>query len=145
MKERKIRYLVVCSSNTSPTENLTVTDISIRDRKKGYLAVKYHYVITRNGTVENGRSITDAGAYLDDEHPDIKNNNSIGVCLIGGGDENGQSSFNYTQTQVFSLTHLITELELEHPDLTALGLYDTTDMECKEPHFNVKEFTQNGK
>ena len=102
MKERKIRYLVVCSSNTSPTENLTVTDISIRDRKKGYLAVKYHYVITRNGTVENGRSITDAGAYLDDEHPDIKNNNSIGVCLIGGDDVMGDVEILTTHKLKFS-------------------------------------------
>ena len=111
MKHREIRYLIVCASNTQALENLTVKDLSIRDRKKGYLATKYHYVITRDGVIEEGRSITDAGAYLEDGHSIIKNNNSLGVCLIGGSDSNGESFFNYSSVQIFSLNTLVTQLK----------------------------------
>tara|TARA_Y100000033_G_C2744637_1_gene110348 strand:+ start:765 stop:1196 length:432 start_codon:yes stop_codon:yes gene_type:complete len=143
MKHREIRYLIVCASNTQALENLTVKDLSIRDRKKGYLATKYHYVITRDGVIEEGRSITDAGAYLEDGHSIIKNNNSLGVCLIGGSDSNGESFFNYSSVQIFSLNTLVTQLKTDYPQLITLGLNDVT--KTKEPHFSVEEFMKNGK
>lgn len=44
----------------------------------GYEDIGYHYVILRDGTIQNGRDIRFVGA-----HAKWKNKDSIGVCLVG--------------------------------------------------------------
>ena len=55
---------------------------------RGWSDIGYHYVIKRDGTIENGRPTTKYGA-----HTLGQNRDSIGICLVG------TKEFTYEQIQ----------------------------------------------
>jgi hypothetical protein len=107
----KIKYLTVHASGTPASENLRLRDIDIEDRRRGFASCGYHYVIRRNGEIEEGRRL---GA------PSIHENHladcctSVSVCLIGGADSEGGPEDNFTPEQRKALVTLHRE---RHPDL----------------------------
>lgn len=76
---RKISRIVV---HCSDTESGNVDSIRrYHVSHNGWNDVGYHFVITRDGTIEPGRPLSKAGAHVSGANYD-----SIGICLIGKND-----------------------------------------------------------
>lgn len=86
-------------------------EINLWHRQRGFfniasgLSIGYHYVIRRDGTVETGRPVSEAGA-----HAKGYNSTSIGICLVGGIDKDGKAEDNFTPEQWNSLIKLTAKL-----------------------------------
>jgi N-acetyl-anhydromuramyl-L-alanine amidase AmpD len=91
-------------------------DIDRWHRQRGWLGIGYHFVIRRNGSVEKGRDIDAIGA-----HARGYNKNSIGICLVGGVDEDGDPDDNFTYDQYRSLEVLCEKLIQKYPKAKIIG------------------------
>lgn len=112
---------------------------------RGWSDIGYHFVILREGGLEIGRPLSRAGAHVKGH-----NDNSVGICLVGGLTENGQPENNFTDAQLTTLRALLAMLQFEHPDIEICGHRDLSpdidgDGEVEEwewlkscPCFNVK-------
>lgn len=75
--------------------------------------VGYHFVIKRDGTVQLGRPENAVGS-----HVEGYNSRSIGICMIGGVDEDGKTAKNtFTPAQFDALAETIRVLKLKYPDV----------------------------
>ena len=84
---RQIDHIIVHCSYTPPSMDIGAETIREwhtlpKPKGRGWSDIGYHWVIRRNGTVEAGRSEERAGA-----HAKGYNQDSIGICLIGGKSE----------------------------------------------------------
>lgn len=133
---KETKYIVVHSTNTSPKQNLDVKDLDTKHRKEGLFSCAFHKVIKRDGTVQDGRDIMIAGTHVEtDVH--LSNKNSIGICLIGGHNVDGQPDCNFTFKQYESLVKLIDVLKASYDGVEIVGHRDVSGSSC--PQFNVKE------
>jgi N-acetylmuramoyl-L-alanine amidase len=130
------KYIVVHSSQTNPTQNLNAKDLDTQHRKEGLFSCKFHKIIKRDGEIQDGRDIMLAGAHVD-KNIELSNKNSIGICLIGGHNANGQPECNFTLKQYQSLSTLVSDLESFYKQVEIVGHRDVSDSLC--PQFNVKE------
>lgn len=71
----------------------------------GLLSLGYHFVIERDGTVKTGREVSKIGS-----HTPGYNMDSIGVCLVGGRDHDGEGEDNFPPTQRKALIRLCLDL-----------------------------------
>ena len=96
-------------------------------------------MIRTDGTIERGRPLESIGA-----HAKGHNDESIGICLIGGIDSKGHSVDNFTQAQKDSLRELVGYLkDTYYPDAEVLGHRDLgAKKDC--PCFDVREFLRCG-
>jgi len=96
MTGRPINLIVVHASYTPPSMDIgaeTIRDWHVNDN--GWDDIGYHYVITRAGEVEVGRPLEMAGAHVRGHNDD-----SIGVCLIGGmAEDESTPECNFTHWQ----------------------------------------------
>ena len=92
--------------------------------------IGYHYVIRRDGTVEDGRPIEQIGA-----HVAHNNHDSIGICLIGGK-RGRDTDFNFTRHQLRGLENLVLRLLDRFPRASVTGHRDWAQKEC--PGFDVR-------
>lgn len=117
---RTLNTIVVHCSATPPDRNVTVADIRRWHTKgNGWSDVGYHYVIRRDGVVEAGRPLERPGA-----HAAGYNADSIGVCLVGGVDSDGQPDANFTRQQWAALAQLVDDILLTHGPLKVIGHRD---------------------
>ena len=56
-QRKETSYVIVHSSHTTPKENLDVKDLDTEHRKQGLFSCAFHYIIKRDGTVQEGRDI----------------------------------------------------------------------------------------
>ena len=75
---KNIKLLVVHCSDTEDSQDLSAIDLHEMHLKFGWDGIGYHKVICRNGEIQNGRPEYWVGA-----HVQGKNQESLGVCLIG--------------------------------------------------------------
>jgi N-acetylmuramoyl-L-alanine amidase len=129
---KEVRYLVIHCSATRSDQDFHAEDIARWHRMRGWLTIGYHYVITRDGLVEEGRPRNTPGA-----HARGYNHISLGICLIGGIDDNGKPDFNYTPAQMKTLKALLTQLEPVFPDAKVLGHRDLPEVNKACPCFDV--------
>ena len=93
--------------------------------------IGYHWVITRSGKLEAGRPIEMQGA-----HAVAVNSSSIGVCLVGRGD-------NFTEQQFITLHNLInTTKDMYGDDLKIIGHCDVEPAKPNCPGFDVAQWVQ---
>lgn len=76
---RTIREIIVHCSATAEGKAFTVSDIRRWHKERGFSDIGYHYVVYLDGTVHEGRPVSQQGA-----HCLGHNAHSIGVCYIGG-------------------------------------------------------------
>jgi len=103
-------------------------------REKGWVDIGYHYVIRRDGKLEPGRDEGMVGAHVKGHNED-----SIGICLVGGIDDDGESCNNFTQSQHASLIWLIRKLLKTYPGCDVLGHRDL-DPHKDCPCFDVRSW-----
>ena len=61
---KETKYIIVHCSATRPSQDFGVREIRQMHRERGFLDVGYHYIIKRNGDIENGRKETQLVASL---------------------------------------------------------------------------------
>lgn len=96
--------------------DIGAAEIKSWHKARGWKTIGYHYVIRRNGLIERGRSIYKVGA-----HCAGYNQNSIGICYVGGLDENGKPADTRTEQQKKALRQLVRELQLQFPKARLVG------------------------
>lgn len=136
MRPENIRYIIIHCAATKPSQDIGAAEIRRWHRKQGWKDIGYHHVIRRDGTVEPGRPEDRAGA-----HAKGYNSMSIGVCLVGGLDEEGRSEPTYTPEQWRSLAALVCDLHSRYPDAEIIGHNNVAAKDC--PCFDVRAWWAN--
>lgn len=133
-KRTKTNYIVVHCAATKPSMDTTAADIDRWHRERGWLKIGYHFVIRRNGEIEEGRKVDEVGA-----HASGYNSSSVSICLIGGLSEDGTSSENnFTEEQWESFGAVIDTLTNKYPNAKVIGHNDISKKDC--PTFDVGEW-----
>lgn len=82
-------------------------------------AIGYHFVVYINGAVATGRHLDEIGA-----HVQGFNQKSIGICMVGGLDEHGKATGQYTQEQWDALAGCVASLQKAYPKAKIVGHRD---------------------
>lgn len=133
---RVITLIIVHCSAVRPYQNSSAKDIDKWHKNKvthgiHWKGIGYHYVVRRDGTIENGRPLWEPGA-----HCVGHNKHSIGICYEGGLDNEGVEKDTRTPAQVKTLRSLIEELHAQFPKALIVGHHDLNpDKPC--PCFDV--------
>lgn len=131
---RKIDMLIVHCSATPPAMDIGAKEIREWHIKgNGWKDIGYHFIIRRDGRIEDGRPVAQAGA-----HVAGKNAHSIGVCLVGGVDTAKRPEANFTTAQWSALARLMRTLKAQHPKATIHGHNEFAAKAC--PSFNVQDW-----
>ncbi len=131
-------FIVIHCSATRADQHVTVEDIRrwhVVDN--GWSDIGYHWIIDRNGKIHHGRNAQAQGAHVKGH-----NHESVGICLIGGIDENGNPEDNYTSAQWLMLEMLVETLELRYPQAMVVGHYFFTPYKTC-PNFIVEDWMSN--
>jgi N-acetylmuramoyl-L-alanine amidase len=133
----KTDFIAIHCSATSEKQNFGAADIDKWHRSKGWACIGYHYVIKRDGTIEEGRKESQIGAHVADW-----NAVSLGICLIGGidADDHTKAEDNYTPEQWTSLIKLLKELKQRYPKAKIQGHRDFPKVAKACPCFDVKSW-----
>ena len=125
---RKIAKIIVHCSDSDYKHH---DDISVikgwHVKERGWRDVGYHFFIKKDGTVQKGRELSEAGAHVAGHNSD-----SIGICMSG--------RHNFTTKQFNSLKTLLFDL-IRQFDLTTNDVYGHRDFDNKKtcPNFDVKK------
>jgi N-acetylmuramoyl-L-alanine amidase len=130
-------FIVVHCSASAPKVNADAAMIDRWHRQQGWACIGYHYVIKRDGTVEDGREVNRIGA-----HTSGYNSESVGICLSGGVDDNQKAVNNFTPEQFASLKELLRKLRLVYPHAAIQGHRDFQKVAKDCPSFDVKAWVK---
>lgn len=124
---RKITKIILHTSATRPSQDIGAKEIRVWHVKdQGWKDIGYHWIIRRNGQLEQGRPERIAGAHVKGH-----NANSIGVCMVGGIKEsNGKPDSNYTLEQWNTLRSLLIDLKGKYPDAEITGHRELDNRAC---------------
>ncbi|WCD55426.1 endolysin [Pseudomonas phage phi 21A] len=101
-KRAKTTAIVVHCAATKPTMDIGRKEIQMWHVQQGWLAIGYHFVIRRDGTIEEGRPHDVVGS-----HVKGRNSDTLGICLVGGINAKGQPEDNFTDAQKAALNSLL--------------------------------------
>lgn len=134
-KRTKTEYIVLhCSATRGVQSNIGANDIRRWHIQRGWADIGYHYVIKRDGTLENGRPPDQIGS-----HVQGFNARSVGICLVGGlDDKTWKPADNFTAAQWKTLTSLVARLVKIYPDAKVLGHRDFPAVKKACPCFNAR-------
>ena len=112
---RTITLIILHCSATRADRRYTFRQCRQDHRQRGYRDIGYHYYITRDGQVHEGRPLWQQGA-----HCCGHNRHSIGICYEGGLNIFGEASDTRTSAQRQSLRALLTRLHGQFPSAIIL-------------------------
>ena len=133
---REITEIILHCSATWSKQDIGVKEITQwhtlpEPKGRGWKHIGYHYVIRRNGKIEEGCPLATAGI-----HCSGHNAKSIGICMVGGGPM-GEDKF-FADAQYDSLASLLRRIRLSYPLASIHGHNEFTQKAC--PVFSVKDF-----
>lgn len=132
MQKRSIDSIIIHCSASPPSMNIGASTIRKWHLKRGFNDIGYHYVIKQNGHIEVGRPIDKAGA-----HAVNFNKNSIGICYIGGVNEQNECADTRTDSQKFAMFLLCARLCEDYNIQTIVGHRDLPNVSKCCPSFDV--------
>ena len=112
----KTDYIVVSHSYTTPSADVTLESLDLLHRQRGFLSFQHHYLINRNGNIEQGRDKDTHGCASG-----YFNDCSVFIVLSGGLDLDGSSENNFTTEQMESLEVLVSLLKDSYPTVKVTG------------------------
>lgn len=128
---RKINEIIVHCAATPEGKNFKAADIDRWHRERKMKCIGYHYVVDLDGTVEPGRPDSEIGA-----HCLGHNQNSIGVCYVGGLASDGRTPKDTrTEAQKEALLALLKKLRAKYPKASIHGHRDFAAKAC--PSFDA--------
>ena len=133
---RRITKVIIHCAATKPSMDIGASEIKKWHLDRGWKDIGYHYVIRRNGDIENGIAVALAGS-----HTKGHNANSIGICLVGGINDKGEPESNFTKAQWATLERLVRILKVDFPHATVHGHREFAAKAC--PSFDVQEWLKN--
>ena len=83
---RKINKIIIHCTATQENKDVSVDEVRRWHLKRGWRDIGYHFLIQRNGRVDEGRPIEQSGA-----HTKGHNWDSIGVAYVGGVEDERQN------------------------------------------------------
>lgn len=130
----KTDFIAIHCSATGPKQNIGAADIDKWHRGKGWACIGYHYVIKRDGTIEQGRDEKVIGAHVENW-----NAVSLGICMVGGvsADDIKKAENNFTEAQFASLKKLLVDLKTRYPKAKIQGHKDFPKVAKACPSFDV--------
>lgn len=142
-------FITVHCSATQCLDEIDAKMIGGWHRKRNFNEIGYHFVIKKNGVIEKGRDLSKIGAHVKGH-----NMRNIGICMVGGVDENNKSVANFTPLQINNLRKLINCLKttffildkniIGHrdwsPDLNKNGKIESNEWLKDCPCFDVQKF-----
>ena len=137
--ERDITHIVIHCAATVQGRYYNAADIhSWHKDGNGWSGIGYHYVVGLAGEIEIGRDIDYDGAHVKGHNQD-----TIGICLIGGLDENREPSATaFTKDQFMVLDDFIRKLMCMYPTAKILGHRDFEGVAKACPCFEVADFIE---
>jgi len=138
---RRIDTIVIHCAATRPNMDVGVNEIRKWHLARGFSDIGYHFVIRRDGRVETGRPLDKIGAHVQGH-----NTGSVGICLVGGVNQNDytKAENNFTPAQWKTLIKLIKDLKSKFDIKDILG-HNQLDKGKACPSFNVKEWLKTTK
>lgn len=128
---RTIDKIIVHCSATAEDKDFTVADITRWHKARGWRTIGYHFVVYRDGSIHEGRSLAEQGA-----HCKGQNAHSIGVCYIGGCAADGKTPKDTrTTAQRKALVELLRRLKAQFPKAAIHGHRDFAAKAC--PSFDA--------
>ena len=131
-RKRTEEIIIHCAA-TRPSQDIDAREIDRWHRQRGWLKIGYHFVIKRDGSIEIGRDFNDIGA-----HARGHNSYSVGVCLVGGLNDESKPENNFTEAQWGMLSILVDGLSAKYPEAKIIGHNEVADKAC--PSFDVQEW-----
>lgn len=129
-------FIVVHCSATQAKTDIGAADIDRLHRGQGWQAIGYHYVIRRDGRVEEGREEDKIGSHVQNH-----NANSLGICMVGGVAADGKTpENNFTTDQFASLKSLVARLKTTYQNAVVQGHRDFPDVAKACPCFSVQDW-----
>ena len=129
---RRITEIIIHCSATEAGRDFTAVDIDRWHKQRGFKRIGYHYVVRLDGTVEEGRPVSEIGA-----HCKGHNAHSVGICYVGGlrssSGSNGSKLLpadTRTAAQKQSLSSLVSRLSSEYPTATIHGHNEYAPKAC---------------
>ena len=132
---RTITLIVLHCSGTRTTQSYTFRRCKEDHLKRGWKDIGYHYYITRDGQVHEGRPLWQEGA-----HCKGHNKHSIGICYEGGLDALGQACDTRTKAQRESMRALLTRLHDQFPSAIIMGHRDLSPDLDGDGHVEPEEW-----
>ena len=130
--------IAIHSAATKPGMDIDKAWITREHIKRGFSTIGYHYFICRDGRVEEGRPYFAQGAHVKGH-----NHYSLGICMAGGIDNNGDAANNFTTPQWGSLAELVAILLRDHNKLIDVcGHRDFLGAATDCPSFDVRKWVQ---
>lgn len=126
-----IQEIIIHCSCTTVNAPITAAKIKEWHQKAGMSDIGYHFIIERDGTITDGRPMTEPG-----EHCPGHNDHSIGICYIGGKDHMGMPADTRTPEQMDSLLILVEQLQRMFPGIRIHG-HNEYDPQVQCPNFSV--------
>lgn len=105
--KRPFDSIIIHCTATKAGRTVHVADVRKWHQAQGWDDIGYHYLIALDGTIEVGRHIDVIGA-----HCRGHNHGSVGICYVGGLDQDGKPADTRTPAQKESLARLIWRLSL---------------------------------
>ena len=134
---RTITLIVLHCSGTKTTQRYSFQQCKDDHLKRGYVDIGYHYYITRDGQVHEGRPLWKEGA-----HCKGHNKHSIGICYEGGLDAMGNPCDTRTKAQKQSMRALLERLVAQFPYAIILGHRDLSPDLDGDGHISPDEWTK---
>lgn len=129
--KRKINKIIIHCSATPEGRDVKTETIRAWHLKRGWSDIGYHYVIELDGSICEGRPIERTGA-----HCKGHNTGSIGICYVGGVDQDMQPKDTRTEEQKAAMHSLLFDLTDNFPKATIHGHNEFSSKAC--PSFNVQ-------
>ena len=137
---RKIDKIIIHCSATRSDQDIDAAEIRRWHKAppRNWKDIGYHYVIKRDGEIEDGRPIGQVGA-----HCYGHNETSIGICVVGGVDDKNKPQDNFTDQQWRSLRNLIKICRADYKKATIHGHNEYANKAC--PSFDVQHELTEGR
>ena len=136
---RKITLIILHCSAVKPQQVSGFREIDRWHRQRGFKnGCGYHYIVRRDGSIENGRPLEMVGAHCQNH-----NQHSIGICYEGGLDANGKPADTRTDAQKTAIRQLIERLHKQFPKALVTGHNVFNPMKACPCFDAVKEYNEN--
>lgn len=126
-------FIAVHCSATKPSQNVDEHEIRQWHLQKGWADVGYNIVIPRNGQIQIGRPLDYCGA-----HVAGYNARALGICLVGGINEQGKAEDNFLPKQKDALLVALRFCRLYAPSAHIQGHRDFPNVAKDCPSFDVR-------
>jgi len=134
MTRDKTTLIIIHCSATKAELYVNAEIIDRWHRGRGWSGIGYHEVIKRDGTIELGRDLSAKGA-----HAKGYNSVSVGICMVGGLDKDGNPEDNFTGAQFKALEETLLHKMRIYPKARIIA-HNEVNSHKACPCFGVKDW-----